>query len=309
MALFDRLKEKVNKVVDIDKLSEVASKTVDSVKREITKAVDPSAKEQERLEKEKVLQEQKENAINDFFSSINLDEEIDYIFSVLQASGSSSSNFEKGVEHLLSKTKTALTKEDVLPILKKALFTRAFADAQYTVPLSVAIDYFMSDVVRGGLLTSYISFAVSREKGSYGAAVAIMEVPFVKTLYGIAGHALNYLRSRLGEHNYHSMAPDDFIPVIEDSTVLKSYTDEDPFAAHEIRKQWAEDMYNSPLELVHSSRLNGLLEKEEYMDALCYYTYARLCQDQEDRVENVSITKIASAYMNYLKEIYGSVKG
>ena len=95
MALFDRLKEKVNKVVDIDKLSEVASKTVDSVKREITKAVDPSAKEQERLEKEKVLQEQKENAINDFFSSINLDEEIDYIFSVLQASGSSSSNFEK----------------------------------------------------------------------------------------------------------------------------------------------------------------------------------------------------------------------
>ena len=121
MVLFDRLKEKVNQVVDVDKLSEkvnqvvdtdklseMASKTVAPLKSEVAKVVDPSIKEQERLEKERKLQEQKEKVINDFLSSIKLDEELDFILAVLEKSGASASNFEKGVAHLLSKTQTTL---------------------------------------------------------------------------------------------------------------------------------------------------------------------------------------------------------
>ena len=52
MALFDKLKEKVNQIVDIDKLSEKVNKTTGSIKQEIAKVIDPSVREQERLEKE-----------------------------------------------------------------------------------------------------------------------------------------------------------------------------------------------------------------------------------------------------------------
>ena len=58
MALFDKLKGKVNQIVDIDKLSEKVNKATGSIKQEIAKAVDPSDREQERLEKERLEQEQ-----------------------------------------------------------------------------------------------------------------------------------------------------------------------------------------------------------------------------------------------------------
>ena len=211
MALFDKLKEKVNKVVDVDKLSEMATKTVDSIKHEVVKAIDPTVKEQERLENERIkeqerlkkeqehleneraLQAQKEKALEDFLLSINLDDELNYIFSVLEKSGASAITFEKGVEHLLSKNETNLTKSEVLPVLKKELLARAFADNEYAVPMVIAIDYFISDVVKDKLLPLYVRFTVSREGGSY----AVMEVPFVKALYGIAGRAFNYLNNKL----------------------------------------------------------------------------------------------------------------
>ena len=86
MALFDKLKENINKIINVDKLSEKANKTITSVKQTVTRAIDPSVREQERLAREKALQEQKEQEkkekeklINDFFASINLHEEFEYI--------------------------------------------------------------------------------------------------------------------------------------------------------------------------------------------------------------------------------------
>lgn len=311
MALFDKLKEKINKVVDVDKLSEMASKTVASVKSEVVKAVDPSVKEQERIEKEKALKEQeeqkrleKEKAINDFMSSIEENQELDYIFAVLEKSGASASNFEKGVEHLLSKNEIAITIQDALPVMKKALFTCAFADAQSTVAKAIVTDYFMSDIVRGKLLSLYISFAVSREKGSY----AIMEEPFIKALFGVAGHVTNYLRNKPQREWYQMMTPEDFVSIIEDSDVLKSYTDIDPFTAAEVREKWAQDLYNSPLEIVKSSSLGGLLDNEEYIDELYYRAYTTLCSGQEDLADNVCIAQIVNSYMEHLKEYYSRFK-
>lgn len=310
MALFDKLKEKVNKMVDVDKLSEMANKTIASVKYEVAKAVDPSVKGQERLEKEKALQEQeeqkkreKEKAINAFFSSIELDKEIDYIFAILQKSGATASNFERGVEHLLSKTETTITKEEALPTLKKELFARAFAENQSVVAKTVATDYFILDVVSDGLLSLYMRFAAFREGGSY----AFMEEPFIKALYGIAGRAVNYLHNGLKQGNYQTITPGDFTSIIENSDVLKSYTDEDPFTADEVRETWSQDLYNSPLGIVHSSSLSSVLDEEEYVDALFYFAYIKLCVD-EDPAENVGVSKIASVYLEYLKAYYNRIR-
>lgn len=289
MALFDKLKEKVNEVADIDKLSKLATNAVDSIKSEVAKAVDPSIKEKERLEKEKALQEQ----INAFFSSINLDEEIDYIFSVLKKSGASASNFEKGVDHLLSKTEAPFKKEEVLPALKKVLFARAFADNEHVIPLAVVIDYFMRDVVTGKLLTSFDLVEISNADWA--------KIPFVQALYGVAGRTVNYLNNGLGQKNYQTMTPTDFISIIENSNVLKSYTDGDPFAADEVRTKWAEDLCNSSLEIAKSSEVGSFLEKEEYVDALYFYTYIKLCSDEEDPAKSADITKIVNAYIKYLE--------
>lgn len=318
MAFFDKLKDKVNKVVDVNKLGEMANK----VKNEVAKAVDPSIREQERIEKErkeqiererieKELQEQKEqerrakeNAVNDFLSSVDLDKELDYIFSVLENSQVTAHNFEKGVEHLLSKSETTVTMGDVLPALKKVLFARAFTDSQCTAAKVVATDYFMSDIVERGLLSLYISFDTSRAGGSF----AVMEEPFIKALFGVAGRVVNYKSKGLNGERYQSMAPDDFISVIEESDVLKSYTDTDPFAADEKRRSWTEKLYRAPLELVSSSRLNSLLNDEEYVDMLYYNTYIVLRSGQEASAESVSVAGVANAYLEYLKEFYSRYK-
>lgn len=280
-------------------------------KKGIAKAVDPAVREQERLEKEKALQEQKEQqriekekAIDAFWSSINLDEELDYIFSVLEKNGATANNFEKGIEHFFSKIETTLTKEEVLPTLRKALFARAFADDQCAIAKTVAIDYFIHDVVQGDFLTHYMRFAVAKEK----YPTPEMIEPFVKALYGFAGHAFNYQFNKLEQKNYQLMTPDAFALIIEHSDVLKSYTDEDPFAADTVRKKWAQDLYDAPLKMVRSSKLGGMLDKEEHVDAMCYFTYTTLRENPTDDVENVSVAEIAVVYSDYLKAIYDRIK-
>ncbi len=310
MALFDKLKEKVSKVVDVDKLGEMANKTVASVKQEVAKAIDPSIKEQERLAKEKALQEQKEQkriekekAIDAFWSSNNLDEALDNIFSVLEKSGATSSNFDKGLEHFFSKAETDLTKEEILPTMKKALFVRAFDSDNCAIAKTIAVDYFIRDVINGEMFTQYMRFAIAKEK----YPTAEMMEPFVKALYGVAGHAFNYQCNRLDPENYQVMTPDAFKLVIEHSDVLKSYTDEDPFTADTVRQKWANDMYDSPLKMVRSSKLGSVLDNEKYIDEMCYLAYTILRKDQENSIENVSVAEIAVAYRDFLNETYDRI--
>jgi len=286
MALFDKLKEKVKE-------------TTDSIKKEVAKAVDPSIREQEQLEKEKALQEEKEKAIEAFWESNNLNEELDYIFSILEKSDATVSNFEKGFEHFFSKTGTSLTKEEILPTMKKALFARAF-NGDCAIAKTVAVDYFIREVVKGEMLSQYMRFAIAKEK----YPTAEMMGPFVKVLYGVAGHAFNYHHNSLASENYQVMTPDAFKPIIEHSDTLKSYTDGDPFTVDDVREKWANDMYDSPLKMVRSSTLGSMLDNEKHIDEMCYCAYTILRQDNENGVENVSVTAIAVAYMNFLKEIY-----
>ena len=48
-------------------------------------------------------------------------------------------------------------------------------------------------------------------------------------------------------------------------------------------------------------------DKEEYVDALYYFAYIKLCVD-EDPAENVCISKIAMVYLEYLKAYYNRIK-
>ena len=312
MALFDKLKEKVGKVVDIDKLKDQVNKTTDSIKKEVAKVTDPSVREQERLEREKALQEQKEQqriekekAIEAFWTSNNLDETLNSIFTVLEKSDATASNFEKGLDHFFSKVETTLSKEDVFPAMKKALLVRAFDSDNCAVAKAVAADYFIQDVVKGEMLTLYMRFAIAKEKGDFSGWMP----SFVKALYGIAGHAFIYQCNRANPENYQAITPDEFKIIIEHSDVLKSYTDSDPFTVDTVRENWAKDMYESPLKMVCSSKLGSVLNNEKYIDEMCYLAYTILRKDQENSIENVSVSEIAVAYNDFLKEIYDGING
>ena len=310
MALFDKLKEKVNQIVDIDKLSEKVNKTTGSIKQEIAKVIDPSVREQERLEREKALQEQKEQqriekekAIEAFWTSNNLDETLNSIFTVLEKSDATASNFEKGLDHFFSKVETTLSKEDVFPAMKKALLVRAFDSDNCAVAKAVAADYFIQDVVKGEMLTLYMRFAIAKEKGDFSGWMP----SFVKALYGIAGHAFTYQCNRANPENYQAITPDEFKIIIEHSDVLKSYTDSDPFTADTVRQTWANTLYEAPLGMVTSSKWGGLLDNEKYLDEIFYLTYIVLRKDQDNSGENASVSEIAVTYTDFLKEIYDRI--
>lgn len=296
MGFFDKLKENVNKAVDIDKLKEMASKTVDSVKHEVAKAVDPSVKEQERLEKER----QKEEAVSAFFSSIDLDQEMNYILDVLQNSVATASNFEKGVELMLSKNGATFTKEDVLPAMKKELFARTFGEPWSAVAEYILTEYFISDIINKKLLALIKNFVVSK-RCTDPTALEKMRNPFLQTLYGIAGRVANYHNTFMKQGTYTSMAPDDFIGIIENSNELKYYTDQDPFKANEVRAAWTPKLYNLPLEILEVNNWNGLLNEEKQIDAMYYYAYTRICK--EDSAGQFSVAIVSSVLLDYAEEL------
>ena len=255
--------------------------------------------------KKKAAAEKK--ATEAFWASINLDEELDNIFSVLEKSGATVSNFEKGIDHFCSKAEPHLKREEVLPEMKKALFARAFDGDNCAVPKAVAADYFIQDVVRDKMMSEYIRFAVSRN----GYHTPEMINPFIQALYGVAGHAYNYQFNRkhnnLQPENYQAITPEAFKTIIETSDVLKSYTDSDPFAIEATREKWAKDLYDSPMKLVRSSNLGNLLDNERHIDEMYYLAYTVLRKDQENSSEDALLPEIAVAYTDFLKEIYDRI--
>lgn len=261
---------------------------------------------QEKAAAEKAAEKAK--ATEAFWASVNLDEELDNILSILEKSGATASNFEKGLDHFGSKAEKPLKRAEVLPKMKKALFARAFSSDNFEVAKAVAVDYFIQDVVKDKMMSEYIRFAVSRN----GYHTPEMVNPFIQALYGVAGHAYNYQFNRahnnLQPESYQAITQEAFKTVIETSDVLKSYTDSDPFTIEATREKWAKDLYDSPMKLVRSSKLGSVLDNEKYIDEMCYLAYTVLRKDQENSVENVSVAEIAVAYSDFLKEIYDRIK-
>ena len=230
-------------------------------------------------------------------------EEFDSIFAILEKSGATLSNFEKGIEHFLAKKETSFTKEKIFPAIKKALFARAFGGDNSTVAKTVVVDYFIQEVVKGPLLEMYMRFAIAKEKGDFSGWMA----SYVQVLYGIAGHVFTYQCNRANPEKYQAITPDEFKIIIEHSDVLKSYTDSDPFTVDTVRENWAKDMCESPLKMVRSSKLGDLLDNEKYLDEICYLTYIVLRKDQDNSGEDASVSEIAVIYTDFLKEIYDRI--
>lgn len=337
MALFDKLKEKVSNAVNVDKLKETINKTASSVKSEVAKAIDPSIrekelqeereerkkrmiekrlqeerelqekKEQKRLQKEKELKERQEK-VREFFESVNIDEELDFILSVLEKNAASAENFEKGINNLINKTGTTLSKNDLLPTMQKELFRRAFTTPNSAAAISVAMDYFIWFFVKdtmNGLFSLYMPSSLSQKKG---VAIGDSKDFFIKALYGIAGRAMNYRKNGYGQESYRKLAPEDFMDIIENDNALKSYTDADPFKADEVRKVWAKDLCDVPLKIIESSKVGFLFENEDHIDAAFYFAYMTLCLDcGENADEEVSVSKIARVYLDCLNAYYRKI--
>ena len=258
----------------------------------------------EEKEREAAKKVQEENAAKEFLASLNVDEELDAIFSVLEKSEVNSINFEKGVAHLLNKFGTTISQEAFLLLMKKELFKRAFANNDCVVAKVVVEDYFQQSVIdsTSGLFDKYMKFRASRDNG-YG--LADFETPFIKALYGIAGRVANYQINSFASEGYPTVSPEYYMGVIEESDALKSYTDSDPFSVDEVRKAWATDIYNAPLELVNSSDLSSILKDEKNIDEGFYLTYVVICQELgEDPNKMTGIVPVASAYLEYMKKEY-----
>ena len=252
--------------------------------------------EQKRLEEEKKEAEKKAK-LEAFHNSVDIDSEIVSILSVLKSSKAVSiSNFEKGVAQLLEKNEIQYSVESVLSDFKKALFAKGFVGKDNVAKI-LAIEYFMRDVIYNELVNK--TYFYLRTLGNCGPL-------FVKTLYGIAGHAMNYKNKGYDEINYQTITAADFIGIIENSDTLKSHTDEDPFKVDEVRKEWANDICSAPFKLIESSELNEMFEKEVFIDEALYLTYMSICQDKGVGCndENDSVDKIAAIYLAYIKESY-----
>lgn len=262
------------------------------------------ANAEEKAAKEKAAAEEKAAAVEAFWSVNNVDEALDNIFPVLEKSSATVTNFEKGFDHFFSKVETTLKKEDVFPVMKKALFVRAFAGDNCAVAKAVAVGYFIQDVVNGQMFSLYMRFATVREKG-YDLLDWVE--PFIQALYGVAGHAFNHQYYRLQPESYEVMTPDAFKVIIENNDTLKSYTDRDPFTADSVRETWAKLLCESPVNVVRSSELGDILDNEKYIDELCYLAYTVLRKDEENISEKVSVSEIAVAYLEYLKEKYNRI--
>ena len=276
-------------------------KKVEDEKKQREEEERKKIEEKEREAAKKVLEE---NAAKEFLASLNVDEELNAIFSVLEKSGVNSINFEKGVAHLLKKFETTISQEAFLLLMKKELFKRAFTNNDCVAAKVVVEDYFQQSVIVGtsGLFDQYMRFRASRDKG-YG--LANFEHPFIKCLYGIAGRVANYQINGFVSESYQVVSPEYYMGVIEESDALKSYTDSDPFNVDEVRKAWATDIYNAPIELVNSSNLSSILQDEKNIDEGFYLSYIVMCQESgQDPNEMTGIVPVASAYLECMKKEY-----
>ena len=222
---------------------------------------------------------------------------------MLEKSGATAGNFEKGVAHVFNKKEIKIPEENFLVIMKNELFARAFADNASTTAKSVFINYFKIDLTANsscGLYKQYIRYYMGGHKSQRGAEQAY-EV-LIKYLHGIAGRVFHYSRYVLNSGDYQPISPEYYIEkIIAVNTELKSYTDKDPFTMDEVRKEWANDLYNAPLELVKSSELSSVLNDEKRISEAFYLVYLDICQRLGKDSDG---TDGLTTYHNYMEEIH-----
>ena len=304
--IFIGLKNK-KKIAAQEQKSAEEKKITEQKTAEEKKIIEQKTAEEKKIAVQKAAEEKKiaeQKAAEDFSATFDVAGAIESILSVLEKSRATADNFEKGVAHTFDKNEINIPKEKFLLIMKNELFKRAFSNNDCVAAKVVVEDYFQQSVIlsTSGLFDKYMRFRASRDQG-YG--LANFEHPFIKALYGIAGRVANYQINGFASESYQVVSPEYYMGVIEESDALKSYTDSDPFNVDEVRKAWATDIYNAPIELVNSSDLSSILQDEKNIDEGFYLAYIVMCQELgQDPNEMTGIVPVASAYLKCMKKEY-----
>lgn len=252
--------------------------------------------EKEKQEKQAQLEIEKENAakaIEEFKSNLDIALELKYIFSVIKDNPTTEA-FEQGVDNLIKKNNISIPKSDVLTVLLNTMVenlvenkNRLDLDDTATIIVSRYFAAGMKDVLFGDYLELAMlnTRANTPSSASEVYALTVMSnkrrIPFVKNLHGFAIRAWNYIYHLDNSEAYSSVSDEMLIDLIENSSVIKSYWESNPFEADERKKEWLEDIRNAAYKAVDKSKLDFDAEGNEIvLDMLCYMGYRAITQKE-----------------------------
>lgn len=145
----------------------------------------------------------------------------------------------------------------------------------------------MKDVLFGDYLELAMLNTRANTPSSASEVYALTEmsnkrrIPFVKNLHGFAIRAWNYVYHLDNSEAYSSVSDEMLIDLIENSSVIKSYWESNPFEADERKKEWLEDIRNAAYKAVDKSKLDFDAEGNEIvLDMLCYMGYRAITQKE-----------------------------
>ena len=274
--------------------------------------------EKEKQEKQAQLEIERENAakaIEEFKSNLDIALELKYIFSVIKDNPTTEA-FEQGVDNLIKKNNISIPKSDVLTVLLNTMVenlvgNKNHLDLDDTSPIIVS-RYFasgMKDVLFGDYLEIAMINKRANATSSASEVYAFTEmsnkrrIPFVKNLHGFAVRAWNYVYHLDNGETYSSVSDEMLIDLIENSSVIKSYWESNPFEADERKKEWLEDIRKAAYKAVDKSKLGFEAEGNEIvLDMLCYMGYRAITQ-KDGKHTAVIVTDIYECIKTYCEEL------
>lgn len=275
-------------------------------------------KEQEKQEKQAQLEIEKENAakaIEEFKSNPDIALELKYIFSVIKDNPTTEA-FEQGVDNLIKKNNISIPKSDVLTVLLNTMVENLVGNKNHldlddtsTIIVSRYFASGMKDVLFGDYLEIAMLNKRANATSSASEVYAFTEmsnkrrIPFVKNLHGFAVRAWNYVYHLDNGETYSSVSDEMLIDLIENSSVIKSYWESNPFEADERKKEWLEDIRNAAYKAIDKSKLKFEAEgKEIVLDMLCYLGYRAITQ-KDGKHTAVIVTDIYECIKSYCEEL------
>ena len=121
-------------------------------------------KEEEKQQKQDQIKKEKENrtkAIDEFKANVDVNAEIDYIFSVIKDNPTVQA-FEQGLENWIKKVNTTLGKDEVRPILLEALVKRLVESSDelaFDKAASAILSSYFANNMKNILIDDYVIIA------------------------------------------------------------------------------------------------------------------------------------------------------
>jgi len=274
--------------------------------------------EKEKQEKQAQLEIERENAakaIEEFKSNLDIALELKYIFSVIKDNPTTEA-FEQCVDNLIKKNNISIPKSDVLTVLLNTMVENLVGNKNHldlddtsTIIVSRYFASGMKDVLFGDYLEIAMINKRANATSSASEVYAFTEmsnkrrIPFVKNLHGFAVRAWNYVYHLDNGETYSSVSDEMLIDLIENSSVIKSYWESNPFEADERKKEWLEDIRKAAYKAIDKSKLRFEADGNEIaLDMLCYLGYRAITQ-KDGKHTAVIVTDIYECIKSYCEEL------